>query len=440
MTLRISLFASFSVFAATSVAWAQAPNNYVESANQVAVGYQGLPSRSVPGQTSGLEVADGNLLHVGVGVEGGYDSNVFFSDTNASGSAILRVVPFLELNNTNRQGMVPSTLFYDLGATLTYREYLSSDPDIKSQRAFQPGVFGTLEFGRQQSLGFAITEAYARTEDPPYIRGDQPITRDNNLATAAARWAPGGGRLAGVLRYTNTLDLFETENLKVANSVSHLMSLDVSWKWLPKTALVLQVSQGYIYYLNSQNGVSKPSSFPFHAMVGLRGLITAKLIAAVLVGYANGFYDMTRQGPTGLAGNLSANAEVTYRPTMLTSMVLGYRRDFQNAVLGDFYYLDSVYLSVGQAIASRFGAGLTVRYDSRSFQNVPLANGALISRHDNFWQVGANLDYHVRDWSYVGIAYTLMSNQSDYEPLAAQDPGRVNFVKQLVFARLGISY
>jgi hypothetical protein len=97
-------------------------------------------------------------------------------------------------------------------------------------------------------------------------------------------------------------------------------------------------------------------------------------------------------------------------------------------------------LNVGQAIATRFGAGLSVRYDSRSFQNVPLASGMLISRHDNFWQVGANLDYHVQDWTYVGVSYSLMSNQSDYEPLALQDPGRVNFVKQLVFARIGISY
>jgi hypothetical protein len=124
----------------------------------------------------------------------------------------------------------------------------------------------------------------------------------------------------------------------------------------------------------------------------------------------------------------------------MTAIVLGYRRDFQNAILGDFYYLDSFYLSIGQAIAGRFGLGLSARYDSRSFQNVPLANGTFTNRHDNFWQVGANLDYHVRDWTYVGVSYSLMSNGSDYEPLAQEDPGRVNFVKQLVFARLGVSY
>ena len=53
--------------------------------------------------------------------------------------------------------------------------------------------------------------------------------------------------------------------------------------------------------------------------------------------------------------------------------MLGYRHDFQNAILGDFYYLDAVYLNVGQAIAGRLGLGLSARYESRSFQNIPSA-------------------------------------------------------------------
>ena len=63
---------------------------------------------------------------------------------------------------------------------------------------------------------------------------------------AQVRWAPGGGRLQGLLRYTNTIDWFETEYLKAANSMGHEGMLDMSWRWLPKTALYLQVRQGYI--------------------------------------------------------------------------------------------------------------------------------------------------------------------------------------------------
>jgi hypothetical protein len=435
MNLRIPLYVSLTCLGATGTAWGQVAD--------VSVGYQGLPERG-HGQ-GGIQVSDGVLLHVGVGAEVGYDSNVFYGQTVVKGSTMSRVVPFLELTNATRTGAAPSSVFFDLGAALTYREYFSSDPQIKAQRAFMPSVFGNVDFGKDQALSFGLTEGFSRTEDPPYVQDAEPITRDINQASASVRWAPGGGRLAEVLRYTNTIDAFETSGLRVANSMGHVLMLDSSWKWLPKTALVLQLSQGYIVYLNSMNGVSKPTSFPFHAMAGVRGLITAKLSLNILAGYANGFYDTVRPGPSGFRGNFSVGADVNYHPTLLTGLTLGYRRDFQNAILGDFYYVDAVYLNLSQSIAGRLGFGFSARYESRSFQNIPVAispmhPSGLANRHDNYWQLGANLDYRIRDWTYAGVAYTLMSNGSDYVPGDPQDPGRVDYVKQLVFARLGVAY
>ena len=431
MNLRIPLYVSLTCLGATGSAWGQIVD--------ASVGYQGLPDRGRT-QQGGIQVSDGVLLHVGVGAEVGYDSNVFYGQTAVRGSTMSRVVPFLELTNATRTGTAPSGVFFDLGAALTYREYFSTDAQIKAQRAFMPSVFGNLDFGRDQALSFSLTEAFSRTEDPPYVAESSPITRDVNQASAGVRWAPGGGRLAEALRYTNTIDAFETTGLRVASSMGHLLSLDSSWKWLPKTALVLQISQGYIVYLNSMNGASKPTSFPFHAMAGVRGLITAKLSLNILAGYANGFYDTVRPGPSGFRGNFSVGADANYHPTLLTGLTLGYRRDFQNAILGDFYYVDAVYLNLSQSIAGRLGLGFSARYESRSFQNIPLADGTFTNRHDNYWQVGANLDYRIRDWTYAGVAYTLMSNGSDYVPGNGQDPGRVDYVKQLVFARLGVAY
>ena len=439
MKLRASFYTGLTFLLVTVPAWGQA---VVVNGPDVAVGYQGLPTQAV-GLTSqnGVQLSDDVLLHAGVGAEGGYDSNVFYGDTDVRGSGILRVVPFVELTNRTRMGAVPSGAAFDLGTSLTYREYLSNDPLIKQQRAFMPSAYGSLEFGGGQALSLGVGDGFTRSEDPPYLRSAnlQAITRNVNQAFAQGRWTPGGGRLATTLRYTNVLDIFETDNLRGANSMQHLLTLDVSWKWLPKTALFVQVSEGYTTYLNSVNGASKPNSYPLHAVAGIRGLITAKLTVNLYAGYANGFYAI-RLGPTGLRGNITAGGDITYRPTMLTVLTLGYRHDFQNAILGDFFYVDSFRLSLGQAIAGRVGVGLSALYESRSFQNVPLANGSLISRHDNYWQVGANLDYHIRAWTYAGIAYSLASNGSDYSPQAADDPGRVDYVKHLFFARLGVSY
>jgi hypothetical protein len=440
MNLRIPFFSSLTILLAAGSAWAQASAD--GPSVQVAIGYSGLPQRS-PSQQSGVQVSDETLLHIGLGAEVGYDSNVFYSKDDPRGSATTRIVPFLELTNASRTGVAPSNVFFDLGASLTYREYLNNDPAIKSQRAFMPSAFGNLDISRNQEISFGIIEGFSRSEDPPYVENQQPITRDVNQASARVRWAPGGGRLAEVLTYTNTLDLFEHDPLRVANSMSHLLTLDSSWKWLPKTALVLQISQGYTSYLNTNAaGERKASSLPLHVMAGVRGLITAKLSVNLLVGYGNGFYDTIHTSTAG-AGAFTVGAELNYRPTILTSIGLGYRRDFQNAVLGDFYYVDAVYLNVGQAIAGRLGFGLTARYESRSFQNIPLTidpNGPVTSRHDNYFQVGANLDYHIREWTYAGVAYMLMDNSSDYVPPTMMAPGQVDYVKHLVFARLGVTY
>ena len=56
---------------------------------------------------NGLQVADGLILHTGVGVEGGYDSNVFYNDDAKVGASLLRVTPFVALTNTARNGDVP---------------------------------------------------------------------------------------------------------------------------------------------------------------------------------------------------------------------------------------------------------------------------------------------------------------------------------------------
>jgi hypothetical protein len=136
-------------------------------------------------------------------------------------------------------------------------------------------------------------------------------------------------------------------------------------------------------------------------------------------------------------------AEATYRPTIETTAVLGYRHDFQNAILADFYYLDAIYVNISQAIAGRVGLGLSARYESRSFNGIQLTMPSAVpappGRHDNYWQAGFNLDYHLQAWSYAGISYALMKNDSDYQP-QGMNPAAPVYTKQLVFARIGITY
>src|SRR5262249_41840217 len=89
----------------------------------------GLPLKSL-GNDTGVQISDGVYLHGGVGVETGWDSNVLYQNTGAVSSAIIRVVPFLDLNNQLRANGTPPPVSFDLSANLAYRHYFTDDPDV----------------------------------------------------------------------------------------------------------------------------------------------------------------------------------------------------------------------------------------------------------------------------------------------------------------------
>src|SRR6478672_10943276 len=81
-------------------------------AQEVTIGYQGLPYKSSGETNTGIQVSEGVLLHVGAGAEAGYDSNVFYSESGSEvGSPLIRVGLFGDMSNATRTGAVGRLLF-----------------------------------------------------------------------------------------------------------------------------------------------------------------------------------------------------------------------------------------------------------------------------------------------------------------------------------------
>jgi hypothetical protein len=193
------------------------------------------------------------------------------------------------------------------------------------------------------------------------------------------------------------------------------------------------VRQGYISYFNASTDPMNPkvSSLPFHVTVGLRGLLTEKTSVSLGVGYTNGFYS-SGPSPSGL-GNLSASVDLAYRPTLTTSIALGYQHDFQNSLLGNYYALDGVRASFQQLLFGRLTFGASTLYQNRRFSNAPGP------RTDNFFQVGASLDVHVKSWAYLGVVYNLYSNNSDAAATTVGG-GTASYTKHQVLGRIGVVF
>jgi hypothetical protein len=413
----------------------------VASAQDVTIGYQGLPYKATGESNTGIQLSDDLLLHVGAGAEYGYDTNVFYSNTDTEGSAILRVMPYLELTNATRNGPTASGVTFDARGGLQYRHYFSDAVDVQPYRdAWMPNAGVSLGVGGGSQFGFGVADVFARVEDPPYASGGViiggPIDRYNNQASVEGHWSPGGGRLSSLLRLTDMVDYFSGQ-YSYANAVTNTLTFDLSWKWLPKTAVFFEAQQGDVDYLNQSASPTtgqnlKVASYPLRVTLGLRGLLTSKTSALLQLGYVNGFYS-SGGSTNGFLGSTFAELALTVRLTELSRLVLGVRHDFLNAVIANFAYEETAYLSYTQQIAGRLALDLSGRYAHLSYQGnlVDLAQ-QMAGRTDNFFQAGAALDYFMRNWVYLGVGYSLLDNSSNI----VVD----SYVKQQVFARLGLTY
>jgi len=428
MNRRLALWTVLlTTTAASPLAFAQ------QGQGEVTIGYQGLPYKASGEAKTGIQVSDTVLMHVGAGAEAGYDSNVFYEDAaNARGSAIMRTSLFADVSNATRAG-ASGKLMLNARAGATYRRYQSDDPAVQRfQNAWMPFAGLALTTGSGQ-FGFGLADTFIRTEEPPYNPVQVPIARYNNQASAELRWSPGGGRLTGTARYTNMLDFIQG-SYSYGTSMTNQIMLDGSWRWLPKTAVFLNLTQGFVTYL--EEPTPKVPSYPLRITTGLRGLITEKTSVVVALGYNNGFYS---SGATtnGFLGSTFVDLSATLRPTMLSRIVVGYRHGFENSLISNFYYTETAYASYVQQIANRFALDISGRYMFKDYQG--LYDPTTPARTDNFFQLGGTIDYFVRNWMYAGVGYALLANDGEVTATTPTAPD-VNYIKQQVFVRLGITY
>ena len=424
MRLRPLALAFCAAFAASPAAWAQMQltSSAGPSLESLSTGTgRALTTR---GLASGLKLGEEAILHAGLSANVGYDSNVFYGSDQQT-SAVMHIVPRLELTNAERDGSIPSGTYFNLYATVDWVKYLSNNSQITHQDALNPSLGGTAEFSANQALSFSLSETFSRYQQAPYGPGD-PITRDSNMASASLRFAPGGGRLRIMLRYNNLIDKYEGV-YDVGSNMGNEGVLDVGWRWLPRTTIYASVAQGVITYFNSGNGRS--TSLPLRTLAGIRGLLTEKLSINIAAGYSNAFYSSV-SGPSGF-GNVGIVTEVNYAVSVLSRAGIGYRHDFANSpFVGQYYNLDAIYGAFQQMVASRVVTNLYGRYENRRF-------GGNTGRTDNYIMGGVAIDYMIRNFFLAGASYSLNVNRTSQT--AGTSPG-VDYTKHVLLIGITVVY
>jgi hypothetical protein len=336
--------------------------------------------------TEGAGIRTGDLeLHPGIAGEVGYDSNWFYRSpannpqyVNAApnapvlGAGVLRVTPSLYVSTLGAQRReneatpTEPSMRFRAGVSGTYREFLFGDDLIKKQRNVSIGADARLDILPGRPWGGAIFGNYSRFIQPTVI-GDPNLSfnRDDVGGGAEIIAQPGGGTLDWHFGYQLRASLYEDSEGTPFNNITHEAFTKGRWKFRPQTALVYDATLRFISYTNNAPG-GLQNSTPVRTRMGLNGLITPRFSVLVLAGYGGSFYSTTAipklSQYDSVIGQVEAKWYISANPgsdeapqnvsLTLSSISLGYLRDFQNSLLGNYYGLDR-----GYAKASFFFAG-----------------------------------------------------------------------------------
>ncbi len=360
-------------------------------------------------------------LHPGVGAEVGYDSN-WFERSNKTGfsnsapnapvedAGVLKVTPSISIRTLGpqrKEGDINPplpTIAFNGGASLTYEEFLLAPSDLRDQRNASINANARLDVLPGHPFGFAVYGDYSRAINPN--RGDPNLSFNSDLVGAGLELIaqPGSGTLDWRLGYNIHANIFEDSSAQGFNNFQHNIYTKGRWKFRPRTGLLYDASFQIRDYNNAGEAVDAlHNSTPFRTRIGMEGLVTPRFSFLGMVGYGSTFtlngqspqikqYDSVI-GQAELKFFLTANPSNPEQPSnvslTLSSIAIGYNRDFQNSYLGDYYgsdrgYAKIQYMFAGRVLASLEGGIGAIEYPDIYYtgQAAPAANAFTDIRAD----------------------------------------------------------
>lgn len=396
----------------------------------------------------GVNLGSNLVLHPGIGIEGGYDSNVFYSSPDEAGgvksAGRLRITPHVDLatrspqrlTGTNGEQATPQTAFR-LGLAGSYQEYLSDDEVVTEQRNIGMDAHLRADFMQRSTVSFRLADDFTRAVEPTNEAMIGTFNRDYNRADASLGIAPGGRTLEIRLGYGFLINFYEDERFQQAgNFVGHDIYTTTRWRFFPKTALIFDGRVTPTTYV--AEGATHPSSVPVRVRAGMNGLLTSRLSLQIMAGYGAGFYDAGDD-----FDSVIGQAELGYFIGPLARLNLGYARDFVDSIFSNFYLQDRGYLQYNQLIAGRVLLGLMGAV-SRLQYGTLLAPGPGDPSHTDRVDILAEGtlfgEYRVQDWLGINLSATYRGDFTNFQYTTAGAVDSADYSKFTVFGGVRAFY
>jgi len=398
----------------------------------------------------GIGIKTGDFeIHPGIGLFAGVDSNWFQRTYNTGfvngcpgacpdAAGIIGVTPSIYISTLGPQrkegdvNAAPPTVDFRLGADATYRAFIGNQ-DIINQNGvggLSADLTGRLVILPKRPFSVGLQAGYTRTL-APNPNGNQNESFDQNLINVGADFTitPGGGTLDWKFGYNGNFDFFDAANGGAPfNNLQNTVFTRGSWKFGPKTAVIYDGNFAFVNYSQQTtafNGLQ--NSTPLRSRLGLNGLLGSRFGLTAFAGYGGSFAQTPAAwGASGSTPSqydsfigqleakffLTANPGTTENPNevglSVSSIALGYNRDFAQSYLGSYYGSDRGYLKFSFFFGGRVLVSLEGGGGAREYPQIFDSTGAKIGPNGGFLDgaVDATLFAEYRFTNTLGLNLT----------------------------------
>jgi len=372
------------------------------------------------------------VLHPGLALEGGYDSNIFLQNQDVDDSFILRITGYLDVATEpperRRQGEAnkaePQKLEFRGGIGGAYYHYFT---DRMAPNAAADGHF-RLAYNPSQVFTLEVRDEFNRSIRPfanaDTVAGEtNSYGRNRNTGSLDFVGRSKSQVLEGRIGYTNVYEFFDADVYKYGNNMTHKVPAALSWAFFPSSALVY--SAEYIHQQFDEEEVDASSTLlsdnnRVRTQMSYNGSLTERLSLTAKLGYTAGFYRSASDFDGVIAG-----ADVRWRPRPTITLTAGYDHDIRPSFIGNFTRVNQLSMNVRFIVAGALTLGIDgrVSFDKSGLAVAPDGTTLLGNepyRKDIRVFAGISGEYRFRSWLGLFSRIGYLADFTDFEYAGTQ--------------------
>jgi hypothetical protein len=222
-----------------------------------------------------------------------------------------------------------------------------------------------------------------------------------------------------VSRYLSDAPFFGALVYKDRDSVTHAIDATVSYRFWPKTSVLLETDAGLINY----DSTLSPDARFIQVLTGLKGDLHENLSLNVKAGVKHQAYDssalLNDKSFTGMV--VKGGADYSLSADDKLSLVLErglYESIYQNM---NYYTLNQIGLDYKHDFTRKLSGGLSGAYQVNDYPTQSTEGAETKKRSDGQLRLGSRLTYNIRKWVAVGLDYAYTQRDSNFSIYGYKD-------------------